>query len=853
MSSAYQSALVDDGGVPARRAMIRWAWRLFKREWRQQILILALITLAVTTTILGAAVANNTPPPVNAGFGTAHYRAIMQGTDPKLKSQLASFSKEFGRTEVIENQALSVPGSTETFQLRSQNPHGEFSEPMLALVSGRYPTTGNEVALTPDLANSLNLKIGGIFNLGGVSRRVVGVVENPQRLLDQFALVLPGQITAPTTVTVLFDIPKGVSLGAGLVSKPVLGRPLSLPAIRPMSFDGVAIQSASASSAGPLSTPEAISIAALTLGMLLIALVAVGGFTVVAQRRMRAFGVLESLGATDENVKLVVKADGVIVGLLGALIGVILALVGWLAYRPILESSSHHMIGLLAVPWTVVVASVLLATVAAYFAASQPARSLTRASVTASLMARPAPPKQLHRSAVPGVVLLAAAFVVVGLAGKLNFAGLLIVGLVLLVVAVIFLSPLFLAALGRAGRRAPAALRLAFRDLARYRTRSGSVLSAVSLGILVSVMISSIAAVRFSNPLDYVGPNLSLNQLLVHVPPTPPTQGKLVLGTGVSPASSQAKTLGASADSIAKAVGATSVVELDSVNANLRHATPGRNWMGPIYVATPQLLKAFGISSSEVSSKADILTMRPGLSGESKMQLVYGKNLQGRLAPPGSRQNFSCPTSSCLANPVIQQIKGLPSGTSAPNTVITEAAIKKLGLTATVDGWLMQSSKTLTNVQLSDAQQAAAAAGLVVETRNTLPTSSTIISWATAFGVALAIAILVMSIGLLRSETAADLRTLAATGATSFTRRNITAATAGGLGFLGAILGTMAGYVGVIGWFTSSVQGRGISALEHIPFENLAIVIVGVPLLAATLGWLLAGRAQSNTARQAIE
>ena len=165
----------------------------------------------------------------------------------------------------------------------------------------------------------------------------------------------------------------------------------------------------------------------------------------------------------------------------------------------------------------------------------------------------------------------------------------------------------------------------------------------------------------------------------------------------------------------------------------------------------------------------------------------------------------------------------------------------------------MQASKPFSNAQMTAAQQAAAAVGMVVETQNTLPTSSTIISWATAFGIALAIAILVMSVGLLRSETAADLRTLAATGATSFTRRNITAATAGALGFLGAILGTAAGYVGVMGWFMSGVQGGGLSAVTNVPIENLAIVIVGMPLLAALLGWLLAGRTQPSMARQAIE
>ena len=34
---------------------------------------------------------------------------------------------------------------------------------------------------------------------------MIGIVENPQNLLDTFALVAPGQVTRPTQVTVLFD------------------------------------------------------------------------------------------------------------------------------------------------------------------------------------------------------------------------------------------------------------------------------------------------------------------------------------------------------------------------------------------------------------------------------------------------------------------------------------------------------------------------------------------------------------------------------------------------------------------------------------------------------------------------
>ena len=58
----------------------------------------------------------------------------------------------------------------------------------------------------------------------------------------------------------------------------------------------------------------------------------------------------------------------------------------------------------------------------------------------------------------------------------------------------------------------------------------------------------------------------------------------------------------------------------------------------------------------------------------------------------------------------------------------------------------------------------------------------------------LALGILAMTIGLIRSETAGDLRTLAATGAASGTRRTITATTAAGLAVAGVVLGTIAAY-----------------------------------------------------------
>jgi len=125
-------------------------------------------------------------------------------------------------------------------------------------------------------------------------------------------------------------------------------------------------------------------------------------------------------------------------------------------------------------------------------------------------------------------------------------------------------------------------------------------------------------------------------------------------------------------------------------------------------------------------------------------------------------------------------------------------------------------------------------------------------SLAAAFGILLALAILAMSVGLIRSETASDLRTLTATGASGTTRRNLTAVTAGGLGFAGAVLGTVAAYVAAIGYaFDNKLDG--LSELTSVPTTNLLLIVIGMPLAAAAVGWLFAGREQSALGRRPLE
>jgi putative ABC transport system permease protein len=243
--------------------------------------------------------------------------------------------------------------------------------------------------------------------------------------------------------------------------------------------------------------------------------------------------------------------------------------------------------------------------------------------------------------------------------------------------------------------------------------------------------------------------------------------------------------------------------------------------------------------------------MRPGLSGISRMQLVYGNYFSPNGPPGGGTSSFPCPKSECLANPVIQEVSALPSGTSAPNTVITEHAIRALGLHVATQGWLIQAPNPPTAGQITDARLTAAAAGMSIETKSSIPTSAEIINWATVFGIVLALGILAMSVGLIRSETASDLRTLAATGASSWTRRTLTAATAGALALAGAVLGTVAAYAAAIGYSWAN-QLESLSELTSVPTANLLLILVGMPLAAAAAGWLLAGREPSAMAHQPI-
>ena len=206
-------------------------------------------------------------------------------------------------------------------------------------------------------------------------------------------------------------------------------------------------------------------------------------------------------------------------------------------------------------------------------------------------------------------------------------------------------------------------------------------------------------------------------------------------------------------------------------------------------------------------------------------------------------------SNDCLASPVMQTASSLPGGTCAPNTVITQYAVSKYHLQPSLNGWLIQAPAPLTATQISAARQLALAYGVTAETKTSAPGLGEFAGGATALGIVIAFGVLAASVGLIRSETAQDLRTLTATGASSTTRRTITAATAAALGLLGAILGMAGAVIAGLAWAHSSLSAM----FGGLPLADVLILLAGLPLVATAGGWLLAGREPEAISRQPLD
>ena len=502
-------------GIVARRAVIRWGWRLFRREWRQQLLVLGLLTVAVAATIWGASVVTNAQiPPGYPTFGTGASQVTLPGTDPQLTADIAAIAVAGGR-DLIEKQNITT-GTRQSVQLRAESPHGHYNGPLLGLVSGTYPAGPDQVALTSQVAARYGAHAGGTWHAAGPTWRVTGIVQDPSNLADQFALVAPGQIRHPSQVIMLLGPAAAQEL---LSEETVPGVPAANVSVPTQQVSGV--------------SPAVLILMVEVLGLAFIGLVSVASFSVMAQRRLRALGMLGAIGATERNLRLVMIAGGLVVGIVAALAGAVLGLAAWIAYAPTVQRDTGHAVDAANLPWWAFGIGIVLAIATSALASRRPAKTMAAVPVVTALSGRPAPPKAVHRSALPGVIVFAAGLACLASAGGLNgVAGRQRRAEARAVPAgrpghhhhrglpARPLPAISVLAAG-AGPRLPVAIRIALRDLFRYRARSGAALAATTFAVFLAMGICVVASIKFDNPLNWIGPNLSSSQLTVGAAQSP--------------------------------------------------------------------------------------------------------------------------------------------------------------------------------------------------------------------------------------------------------------------------------------------------------------------------------------------
>jgi putative ABC transport system permease protein len=806
------------GGLPARRAVTRWAWRLFRRDVRQHLLILALLTAAVAAaTGLTCAAYNLAPANGQATFGDANHFFRLEDPGPTLPATLEAAESWFGSIDAIGHRAVPVPGRVEQLDYRSQRPDGPFGRPLLELQSGRYPVASGEAAVTDDVATDLDAALGSTIDLDGTPRAVVGLVQDPSDFDDEFVLLPPSELGRSDSVTLLVD-----------------ARPQRVESFRPPGSTNRIVGSRG-------DVPEDVAAAVITLVvttlvLFLVALIGAASFMVIAQRRLPQLGMMAAVGASEKQLRLTMLAAGAVTGVVAALVGTLMGLGGWVAIAPRLEGVVGHDIQSLNVPWLLVAAGMVLAVGASTAAAWWPGRTMSRVPPVFALSGRPPEPGAVHRPAVLAALLTGTGAVCLAAGAKTSESAsvtdlvLIAIGLLAIVVGVLLVGPLAIRLLARCAARAPVASRLALRDLSRYQARSGAALAAIALALGLPVAVVATAAAAENNQ----GPgNLPSNALLVT---TADMDGPFV------PEAGALADLQAGVDELSARLPGASVLRLDVAQSADARPEPGANgvpavsvarrsgdgWtdLSLLYVASPGLLARLGLDAGNLdpdrvvhtSIRDDLDLMVPGLprpSGSDGPQHVRSAG--------GLRSTY----------------------TALPHALITEEEMRERGWHATPSGrWLITMAQPPSDDALADARVAAAQHGLTIQARETPRSLTGLRLGALAVGMLLALGILAMTVGLIRSESSGELRTLTATGATGSTRRTITATTAAGLAGLGAVLG-------IAGAYLALAAGR-LSNLTPLPVRDLLVIVVGTPMIAAACGWLFAGREPPVVARRPI-
>ena len=364
---------------------------------------------------------------------------------------------------------------------------------IIELKAGRIPAADGEALVSPSVANDFGLAVGDTWNVPrpAARLRIVGIGWRSD--LHSDALVVARGLAAVTDapgaqITALIDA-AGQFTGAQLSQ--VLGSDAEVP---------------SAPRSGSTDHSTRTLAWGFVAGVLVLAAVGIiiaAAFATSARRQLVTLGQLSSNGASQRLLRRTMTLQGSVTGLIGGVVGVCLGSAALLVGKErVVEHVLDRSVGPYQWSGTDLIAIMAVAVVAASVAAFIPARTAARVPVLSALAGR-RPLGAVPRRLVPiGVLFFGAGLALMMLAavgsqnkpaaqggvsvGPLSshgdlYAAVAILGGLGVLVGACCVSPVIVGLLGPLGQRLRGAPKLAARSMARLRTRSAAIVTAIAV------------------------------------------------------------------------------------------------------------------------------------------------------------------------------------------------------------------------------------------------------------------------------------------------------------------------------------------------------------------------------------
>lgn len=802
-------------------ALVRIARRNAARSRWRSLLIVILVLLPVAGMAGAATVLKTvTPSPEREVVGRMGQADVMVslgngGSEELLRTHLPAGStiEPFLNTD----GAVVLPGIRLSVSVSSLDPTG-LAQGMLTLVAGRFPASG-EVAISAEAARIAKVSVGDHLEMRDLgSELVVGLVENPLQLKEQLILVDPTFAVAAAATkqsSWLLRLPPGTDPEAVDYGGPVMNMGSGYgPENEPVFF--VTTRDTAFGTASSTS-PTLIVLGGLAL--VDAALVAAAAFAVGVRRRQRELGLLAATGAEPRHLAGTVLAESGVLGLVAAVGGIVVGLLLALAMSPFLDDLTGHRNPLIALDPVMLVAAGALGIVASVIAGLAPAWSAGRGSVVRALSGRRPPERSARRSLGLGGLIIgfALAMTIAGAALRIpdgygtlmtTLSTLLLLGgAVLGTLGFGALAPWLLEQLERPSARLPLAPRIALRDTARARSRSGPIVTALLAAFAATVALSAYqSSVEASNRERFQAPVLP-DQIQVE-------------GVGAAEAGAAvARDLGAEAAGAIRGAGSDGqVVWISPANTN-----DPNDFLSTQYVTVGDsaLVRALGGEAAVNAFEAGAVVLFSSKQSDVRQATLHVEE------PGGEARTAKVPVV------VVQRIT---SG-NLPGGVISASVAQSLKIPAGMNdqNYIVRLAHPVTDAEVAKAATIAAGyPNTFITTAHPPELAGGAFHWV-LLGLSLLFALTVtgIAVALGEAESRPDQKTLLAIGADPRVRRRITAARAGVIALLGGVLAVPAGLLPVWGLLAS----RGAPLVVPMP-EVIGAVAV-LPLLAIGAAWLL--------------